>query len=80
MNSNQKLNSLGLEVPSVLLPKTEHLQKWAVIACDQFTQDRDYWEKVKAAVGSAPSTLNLIFPEAFLSFYWLSVSMFIQSL
>ena len=43
------------------------MQKWAVIACDQFTQDRDYWERAKAIADGAPSTLNLIFPEVFLS-------------
>jgi hypothetical protein len=37
-----------------------------VIACDQFTQDRDYWEKVKSVVAGSPSTVDLIFPEAFL--------------
>jgi len=61
------MNKLGLEVPSVLLPKKENLSKWPVIACDQFTQDRDYWEKVKTAVADDPSTLNLIFPEVFLA-------------
>ena len=71
-NTREKLNSLGVEIPSILLPKTEcserdtDLQKWAVIACDQFTQDRDYWAKVKAAAEGAPSTLNMIFPEVFL--------------
>jgi hypothetical protein len=39
------------------------LQKWAVIACDQFTQDRSYWEAAAKTVGGSPSTLNLIFPE-----------------
>jgi len=43
------------------------MRKWPVIACDQFTQDRDYWEKVKNAAADAPSTINLIFPEVFLS-------------
>jgi hypothetical protein len=43
------------------------MRKWPVIACDQFTQDRDYWEKVKSAAAGAPSTLNLIFPEVFLA-------------
>jgi hypothetical protein len=36
------------------------------VACDQFTQDRAYWEAVQAEAGTAPSTLNLIFPEAYL--------------
>jgi hypothetical protein len=42
------------------------LAKWAVIACDQFTSQPEYWDKVKTLVGDSPSTLNLIFPEAFL--------------
>lgn len=62
-----KLNLLGIEIPSILLPKTSVMQKWSVIACDQFTQDRDYWEKAKTIVDSAPSTLSLIFPEVFLN-------------
>ena len=66
-NNRQRLNSLGIEIPSILLPQAADLQKWPVIACDQFTQDRDYWEKVKTAADGAPSTLNLIFPEVFLS-------------
>jgi hypothetical protein len=64
----ERFNSLGLEIPDLLLPrKNIDLEKWAVIACDQFTQDRDYWEKAKVAACGAPSTLNLIFPEVFLS-------------
>jgi len=38
-----------------------------VIACDQFTQDRGFWQKVKETADGSPSTLNLIFPEVFLS-------------
>jgi len=59
-----------LEIPSILLPRFSpdfDMQKWPVIACDQFTQDRSYWEKVKIAAAGMPSTLNLIFPEAFLA-------------
>jgi hypothetical protein len=72
MDYQQKLNQLGLEVPFILLPKSaqsspSELAKWAVIACDQFTQDRDYWQKAKTAAVGSPSTLNLIFPEVFLS-------------
>jgi len=71
MDYQQKLNKLGLEVPFILLPKSaqtspSELVKWPVIACDQFTQDRDYWERVKAVAASSPSTLNLIFPEIYL--------------
>jgi hypothetical protein len=66
-NISQKLNSLGLEIPSILLPKGSNMQKWPVIACDQYTQDRDYWERVKTAVSGSPSALNLIFPEVYLT-------------
>ena len=58
---------MGLDVPEILLPHAADLQKWAVIACDQFTQDYEYWEKVKSTAAGAPSALNLIFPEAYLS-------------
>ena len=64
--NNHKLNTLGIEAPSILLPKAVS-PKWPVIACDQYTQDRDYWEKAKAFAESDPSTLNLIFPEVFLN-------------
>jgi hypothetical protein len=72
MDYQKKLKQLGLEVPFILLPKSAQisspeLAKWPVIACDQFTQDRDYWEKAKAITLGSPSTLNLIFPEVFLS-------------
>jgi len=42
------------------------LEKWPVIACDQYTQDKLYWEKVNNFVDSAPSTLRLILPEVYL--------------
>jgi len=41
-------------------------EKWAVIACDQFTSEPEYWEKVKSLVGADPSTVHMILPEAFL--------------
>ncbi len=50
-----------------LLPrKGVDMSKWAVIACDQFTSDRAYWDKLDAYVGDAPSTLRLILPEVYL--------------
>ncbi|MDR0410359.1 MAG: DUF1015 domain-containing protein [Treponema sp.] len=62
-----KLDSFGLAMPKILLPRSDiDLQKWAVIACDQWTQDRHYWDEVKRIVGDSPSTFNLIFPEVFL--------------
>jgi hypothetical protein len=62
----QRLGKAGIEIPKILLPRSVDLRQWAVVACDQFTQDRGYWEKARAAAGQ-PSTLDLIFPEAFLA-------------
>jgi hypothetical protein len=64
---HQKLAPLGLGIPEILLPRRGiDLEKWAVIACDQFTQDRAYWDKVRKQAGDAPSMLHLIFPEIYL--------------
>lgn len=50
----------------ILLPKNG-FEKWAVIACDQYTSEPQYWESAADYVGDAPSALNLIFPEVYLS-------------
>ncbi|MBR2039725.1 MAG: DUF1015 domain-containing protein [Phascolarctobacterium sp.] len=49
---------------NILLPKNVNFEKWAVIACDQFTSQPEYWKRVRENVGEAVSTLNLVFPEA----------------
>jgi hypothetical protein len=62
-----KLHHLGLGIPSILLPSAgTDLTKWAVVACDQYTSQPEYWKKVEETVGSAPSTLRIIFPEVYL--------------
>src|SRR4030066_1869481 len=59
--------SLGIQVPHIFLPRPGvDLNKWAVIACDQFTSQPEYWNSVEETIGNAPSTLNLIFPEVYL--------------
>ncbi|MDP3178803.1 MAG: DUF1015 domain-containing protein [Spirochaetaceae bacterium] len=61
------LAKLGVRVPEILLPAAGvDMAKWAVVACDQYSSERDYWEKAALAVGDAPSTLKLIYPEAYL--------------
>lgn len=61
------INDIGIQIPQVYLPKAgTDLQKWAVIACDQFTSEPEYWHDVEKIVGDAPSTLNLTFPEVHL--------------
>ena len=52
-----------LRIPRILIPR-EGFEKWAVIACDQFTSDREYWKRVERCVADAPSTLRFILPEA----------------
>lgn len=47
------------------LPK-QNFENWAVIACDQFTSEKDYWKSVEKTVGTAPSALRLILPELYL--------------
>lgn len=59
---------IGIQIPEILLPGQDvDLRKWAVIACDQFTSEPDYWERVSTTVGNAPSTYHLILPEAWLT-------------
>src|SRR5215208_463382 len=61
------IDELGIQIPQVYLPKAgTDLTKWAVIACDQFTSQPEYWNEVEKTVGDAPSTLNLTFPEVYL--------------
>lgn len=52
---------------NILLPKDGiDMEKWSVIACDQYTSQADYWKTVEEFVGDAPSTLNVVFPEIYL--------------
>jgi len=50
----------------ILLPDGIPMETWSVIACDQFSSEREYWERIKEQVGNNPSTLNMIIPEAYL--------------
>ncbi|MBP3449077.1 MAG: DUF1015 domain-containing protein [Spirochaetaceae bacterium] len=61
------LETYGLKIPQILLPKDKaNLKKWSVIACDQYTQDKDYWKKVEQEVADFPSTLKITLPEVYL--------------
>lgn len=52
----------------ILLPDLNRVdgKLWAVVACDQYTSEPDYWKAVEKEVGDAPSTLHLILPEVYL--------------
>ncbi|MDY0385497.1 DUF1015 domain-containing protein [Trichlorobacter sp.] len=56
-----------IHVPNILLPKKGvDLTKFAVIACDQFTSQKEYWDQLDTLIGQSASTLRMIFPEAYL--------------
>lgn len=50
----------------ILLPAEADMEKWSVVACDQYSSEPEYWDRVNGFVGDAPSTLRLITPEAYL--------------
>ena len=65
--NSKRLASIGLGVPEIMLPKAgTDMTKWAVIACDQYTSEPEYWDKVVKIVGDTASTYNMILPEVFL--------------
>lgn len=58
---------IGVQIPDTYLPVDKiDLTKWAVIACDQYTSQPEYWEQVAEYVGDSPSTYHLVLPEAYL--------------
>ncbi len=58
---------IGLQIPDILLPTDSiDIRKWAVVACDQFTSEPQYWSELEEQVGTSPSTLKMILPEVYL--------------
>ena len=44
-------------IPEIMFPREGvDLSKWAVIACDQYTSQPDYWARLTRPSVSAPST------------------------
>ena len=67
MSHEQTLARIGVRLADILLPRPEvDLSRWAVVACDQYTAQPDYWAAVDQLVGDSPSTLRLIYPEVYL--------------
>ncbi len=68
MNTDKFKSSTAFGTADILLPdpdKTD-MGKWAVVACDQFTSQPEYWEDAYLTAGDSPSALRLILPEAYL--------------
>lgn len=63
----KNFEEFGIKIPGILLPKNKDLKSWSVVACDQYTQDAEYWKNAEKAAGTNPSTLNLILPEVYLN-------------
>lgn len=60
--------TFGFHIPEMMVPaEGTDYEKWAVVACDQYTSEPEYWEEVEKIVGDAPSTLRLMLPEIFLN-------------
>ena len=55
--------NLGFYPADILLPAEVEMEKWSVVACDQFTSQPEYWAEAEEIVGDKPSTLRLILPE-----------------
>lgn len=58
--------STAFKAADILIPQNVDMEKWAVVACDQYTGQPDYWKRVEETVGGADSTLKLILPEVYL--------------
>jgi len=67
MNMSSYRNTAGVKVPEVFLPRAgTDMTKWAVVACDQFTSQPEYWEETERIAGDSPSTLRMMLPEMYL--------------
>ena len=51
----------------ILLPRDADMNKWACVACDQYTSEPAYWAAADAHVGNAPSALRVVLPELYLN-------------
>jgi len=54
------------DTAQILIPKEAAHETWSVVACDQYTSQKEYWHEVEEKVGDKKSTLKLILPEVYL--------------
>ncbi len=60
-------DNIAVSAADILLPAPgTDMKKWAVIACDQYTSEPEYWEKADSFVGTARSSLRIVLPEVYL--------------
>jgi len=64
----KEFNAFAVRPAKFLLPESgADMKKWSVVACDQYTSQPEYWQKAVEEAGCAPSALNIVYPEAWLS-------------
>lgn len=61
---NGIFDGLPFKPADILLPRDCDLSLWSVVACDQYTSQPEYWQRVEERVGRSPSALRLILPES----------------
>lgn len=61
------MKNTAFQPADILIPKASvNMSNWAVVACDQYTSEPEYWDNVYSQVGDSPSALRLILPEIYL--------------
>lgn len=66
MKSYLDFEALGFAPADILIPKHADFRKWSVIAVDQHTSEKEYWEDLSNFVGEDLSTLHMVLPEYYL--------------
>lgn len=57
-----------VSVPNILMPNKDiDMSKWAVVACDQYTSEPEYWKELSKLVKGSESTLDIVLPEIYLT-------------
>ena len=51
--------STAFKSADILLPRNADMSKWAVVACDQYTSEPEYWADVEKITEGAKSALTL---------------------
>ena len=64
MTETEKRTTACFSAADILLPEGCDLQRWAVIACDQFTSQPEYWQRAEEIAAGVPSAMHLILPES----------------
>ncbi len=67
ITEDTKMNHTIFQSANILIPQaTINKTKWSVVACDQYTSERSYWEDLHTLISAESSTLHMIFPEVYL--------------